>query len=187
MEMHPTIWRTCRVLAGATRIRLLKQILQTPDLTVSDLAASAGIRLSRASQELRRLHSRGLVQAIRKGRMVRYRPVPDPQVPEAKPLLHAVLTSLRLSGGQADNKCLQIASAFTHPRRVAIVKELLHGPRSLTALTEIFGSHSRTIQRHLRKLRSHQFVVRQNRKYHLTIGTHPLARCLVHLINQRPG
>ena len=92
MELHPTLWRTCRVLAGSTRLNLLRLVVATPGHTVSRLAEEAGIGLSRASQELRRLQSRGLLRATRTGSFVHYRPEPDPQVPDAKPLLLAMKT-----------------------------------------------------------------------------------------------
>ena len=65
MALAPTLWRTCRVLAGATRLALLRLIIESPDLRVADLAALAGLSESRTSQELRRLQARGLVQALR--------------------------------------------------------------------------------------------------------------------------
>ena len=78
MALHPTLWRTCRVLAGPTRLRLLRRVIARPGLTVQQLADAQDIGKSRASQELRRLQSRGLIQARRKSARVAYHPVPDP-------------------------------------------------------------------------------------------------------------
>ena len=89
MELTPTLWRTCRVLSGATRLELLRRIIEMPDQCVAELTEALGLSETRASQELRRLQSRGLVQVAREGRWVRYRPVTVPKVPSAKPLLAA--------------------------------------------------------------------------------------------------
>ena len=51
MALSPTLWRTCRVLSGTTRLSLLQRIIRSPGLCVSDLAAAEGISLGRASQE----------------------------------------------------------------------------------------------------------------------------------------
>ena len=42
MALHPTLWRTCRVLAGPTRLRLLRRVIARPGLTVQQLAMPRG-------------------------------------------------------------------------------------------------------------------------------------------------
>ena len=69
---------------------MLQRIIRSPGLCVSDLAAAEGISLGRASQELRRLQSRGLVRVERILRYVRYYPESDPLVASAKPILEAM-------------------------------------------------------------------------------------------------
>ena len=78
MALSPTLWRTCRVLAGGTRLALLRRVIKHPGLSVSELVAAEKIDLARASQELRRLQARGIVDVEREGRRVRYFPEPDP-------------------------------------------------------------------------------------------------------------
>jgi DNA-binding transcriptional ArsR family regulator len=182
MELHPTIWRTCRVLAGTTRIRLLKQIAAIPDLTVSRLAQSTGISLSRASQELRRLNARGLVQAVRISREVRYRPIPDPQVPAARSILTALSDTLHRTTGSPEADCQRIASGFAHPHRVAIVRELLQRPRNAESLARALRIPQRTIQRHLGILRSRELIKRRQGVYIAALEGLPLARSLARLI-----
>ena len=182
MELHPTIWRTCRVLAGATRIRLLKQIAAVPDLTVSRLAQSTGISLSRASQELRRLNARGLVQAVRISREVRYRPIPDPQVPAARPMLTAFSDTLHQTTGSPEADCRRIASGFAHPHRVAIVHELLQRPRNAESLARVLRIPQRTIQRHLGILHSRELIKCRQGVYTPALDRSPLVRCLARLV-----
>ena len=94
MALSPTLWRTCRVLAGGTRLALLRRVIKHPGLSVSELAAADKIDLARASQDLRRLQSRGLLRRHQAGVHVLFRPLPDPQVATAAPLLKAVQVSV---------------------------------------------------------------------------------------------
>ena len=187
MELHPTLWRTCRVLAGPVRLRLLKEIIIVPDRSVTRLADAIGIKVSRASQELRRLNSRGLAQALRSGPEVRYNPNTDPQVPVAQPLLKALSRGLRRSSDAGIEECRRIARAFSHPRRIAIGRELLRGPRTLAGLAFALKMQSRTVSRHLRIMARHGMVRHQESLFLFTPGSHPLARCMVRLIKQQPA
>ena len=128
MNLNTTLWRTCRVLSGKVRLDLLRRILERPDQSVSMLAEASNLSHPRTSQELRRLQSRGLVQAVRSGRWVCYRPVPDPQVPSAKPLLAAMKAALARNSPEADAQTIRVAKAYSHQRRLDIVRELLGGP-----------------------------------------------------------
>ncbi|HOW97144.1 MAG TPA: helix-turn-helix domain-containing protein [Kiritimatiellia bacterium] len=184
MELHPTMWRTCRVLAGPTRLRLLRQIIAEPGLPVSGLADRAALKLSRASQELRRLSSRELVQAVRQGREVRYRPYPDPQVPSASPLLAALTAALRRGDAMAAD-CRRVAAAFSHPRRIAIVRELLRGPRPAPELAQALPMHSRTLYRHLRWLKHTGTVKEEGARFLFVPDANPLLRCIVRLLHRQ--
>ena len=42
-NLNPTLWRTCRVLSGENRIKLLRQIHDHPGQAVSELALAVGI------------------------------------------------------------------------------------------------------------------------------------------------
>jgi len=93
-QLNPTVWRTCRVLSHPGRLRLLQEVLRQPERSVSQLAEDLSIGVSDASQQLRRLQSRGLLKRTCRGLEVIYRPIPDPQVPSAKPLLLALQKTL---------------------------------------------------------------------------------------------
>ncbi len=64
-NLNPTLWRTCRMLTGTNRVRLLRELHDHPGQSVSQLAAALGIGPSDASQELRRIQSRGLLKSER--------------------------------------------------------------------------------------------------------------------------
>lgn len=181
MQLNPTLWRTCRVLAGPTRLRLLRLILAKPGATVSRLAADAGIGLSRASQELRRLQSRGLVGVKRHQSFVHYVPTPDPQVSSARPLLLALQAAFARGGRAQDETIRHLAAALSHPRRILLLRELSNGPRSLPMLQSSLDLPYLAALRHLHGLEKGGLVRHRSRLFRLARNAHPLARCLVTL------
>jgi len=186
MALSPTLWRTARVLAGETRLELLRRIINQPGQTVSELSRSLALSLPRASQELRRLQSRGLVQAVRKGLTVRYRPVPDPLVASARPILDALEQAFRAS--PPDNEPVRnTARAFSHEKRLAIVRELIRGPRSVYELQGLLRMPGMTAYRHLHQLENAGVIRRMNRQWELAATEDPLGACLVGLLKERPA
>ena len=182
MELHPTLWRTCRVLSGETRLKLLRLIIATPGKTVSRLAEETGIGLSRASQELRRLQSRGLVQTVRKGSFVHYLPDPDPQVPDAKPLLLAMKATFAHGTPSQTQPTIAIARALSHPRRILILRELRDGPRNIPMLQTNLPISAAALFRHLRALQQGGLVQCKTSVFQISRNAHPLAKCLLDLI-----
>lgn len=179
MALTPTLWRTSRMLAGATRLDLLRLIIETPDVRVTDLAATAGLSESRTSQELRRLQARGLVQAVREGASVSYRPVPDPLVASAKPLLAAAKTAL---AKHPPEEIILVAKAFGHERRLQIVRALGKGPCGFTELAIMVPMSEMALFRHLRVLREGKMVRKGKRGWELAPNAHPLAQALLRLL-----
>lgn len=186
-KLHPTLWRTCRMLSGPTRLALLRAVIDVPDQTVSGLAAQLHLSLPRASQELRRLQSRGLIQANRRGMNVRYRPVPDRLVATAAPLLQAMKDTFRDFQPSEDGQSIRIATAFSHSRRLAIVRLLMHGPARTLALEEMSGMSRDALNRHLRKLRDAGLIRRDGRRIHVAEPPHPLARGLMEILKDDPA
>lgn len=186
MDLNPTLWRTCRVLTGPTRLRLLRLVLTTPGLTVSRLAAEAGISLSRASQELRRLQSRGLLGVERQGPFVRYLSRPDPQVPSAGPLLQALKATFAQSDPAGDETIIRTAFALAHPRRISILRKLLDGPATIAGVSAALDIPFDAVFRHLRALRKGQLVLEDSSRFRPARPNSPLAKCLVKLVKSSP-
>ena len=179
MALTPTLWRTSRVLAGKTRLDLLQRILCGTDEDVSKLAHILNVSEPRASQELRRLQARGLVQAAREGRYVRYRPVPDPKVASAKPILAAAKAAL---GKRPLEENIRVAQAFGHDRRLRIVRELMKGARGATELAVAAGMPELALFRHLRVLREGDVVRQTKTGWELAPNMHPLAKAMMGLL-----
>lgn len=180
-QLNPTLWRTCRVLAGRTRLKLLRQLHDTPGQNVSELARAVGIGLSDASQELRRLQSRGLLQTERKGTWLLYRFGADPQVPSASPLLKALTAALSCPPGQ-DAAMMSIASGLAHPRRIAIVAALMKSPGSRVELSRIAHIPKTSLQHHLKHLVASGYVQCHKDILAFQRPVHPLARTFIRLV-----
>ena len=180
--LNPTLWRTCRVLSGTMRIRLLRQLFEHPGRSVSELAKALGISCSDASQELRRLQSRGLLQSERRGAFVIYRPGADPQVKSAAPLLKALAFALAAYPPERDGEICRIAFGLAYPRRIALAKALQAGPQSDFELAGALRFPGFAVFNHLRILQKSGFARRENGRVHFHIPTHPLASALVRLL-----
>lgn len=184
-KLHPTLWRTCRVLAGPTRLELFRLVGTRPDQRVSDLARQLNLSLPRASQELRRLQSRGLIQAVRLGRFVLYRPVADRLVSTAPVLLQAMQETFRLHPPAEDEQALRIAIAGSHDRRLLLLRLLLKAPWNSRELETTTAMGRDSFHRHVSLLRQGGLVQRTGRTLAIRDNPHPLAQALVGLLRDR--
>ena len=182
MILTPTLWRTSRVLAGKTRLDLLRRILAGTGPGVSEFAAAAGLSEPRASQELRRLQSRGLLRAERKGAYVVYRPIPDPQVSSAKPILDAVGETFARFPSAAAEQIMATASGLSHARRVDLVRRLRGGAADLAGLQAAVPMPLVSLWRHLHELEVRGWAVREGRRWKIASNEAPLAACLLKLL-----
>lgn len=180
--LNPTLWRTCRMLAGATRVKLLRELHDRPGRGVTELARAAGIGTSDASQELRRIQSRGLLQVDRRGSHVLYRFGADPQVASAAPLLRALRTTLARNRKTQDPEIARIAQGLAHPRRIAIAKALRRSPLRPGQLREALGLATSTARPHLARLVESGWVKRAGDWLVLEPAGHPLAKALIRLL-----
>lgn len=152
MSYHPTIWRTCRALANPRRLRCLRAVLLSPGLAVGEVASAAKLPQDQASLCLRALQARGLLHGAREGRCVRYYPLPDPLVPTAAPILAGVSRAL-LKERVADRALIRSLTAFTHPRRLCILRLLKRGGAATSGSLSRAGRMSEAaLFRHLNKL-----------------------------------
>lgn len=180
--LNPTLWRTCKMLAGATRVKLLRQLYAHPGRNVSALGAAVGIRRACASQELRRIQSRGLLQAARRGRPLIYRLEADPQVPSAAPLLKAIQAAMERLPARRDPDICAIANGLAHARRIAIARVLLIGPCASADLQFRLRLSAFGLEQHLKTLEQGGWVKRQGSQVRFQPPPHPLAHALTDLL-----
>ncbi len=183
-HLHPTLWRTCKMLAGSTRIRLLRQLHEHPGDGVSALGRRVGIKEAAASQELRRIQSRGLLQSERQGVLLIYRMGADPQVSTAAPILKAIQTALRERPSDQDADMATISFGLANERRIRIVRSLLEEPRPLPALQYELHIPAHPFQAHMQSLFNSGFVIRSEGMARAAVPDHPLAKALAKLIQQ---
>ena len=155
MPLTPTLWRTCRVLANPCRLSCLRAVIDTPGRTVEEIAERAGLSAPVASLYLRHLQARGLVRPERVSRWVRYTAVADASVTHAGPTLAAVARALR-AARRPYARLLQTLTAFTHPRRLAILRVIPDdGAASFSTIRSVTGISHSALCRHLAKLQRH--------------------------------
>lgn len=160
--LQPTLWRTCRSLANRTRLQIFERLLLQPGQTVSEVAM--GLKPSRragmASSYLRTLEARSLLTVRRTGRRVTYRPnIASGSGPAGR--LVAALGLAFKHEPQPIEHIFKLATAFTHPRRIAIFRALQNKPTTLAQAQIATGISSRALRRHLRKLETRGFVTRR--------------------------
>ena len=179
---HPTVWRTCRILANSNRLRCLKTVLEEPSSAVGEIAERTRLSVCHASEYLRALQARGLIQARRESRWVRYVAVPDPLVAGTRPLLNA-LRRVLLKERQNEVSVIRTLTAFTHPRRLAILCLLQErSPLYAEDIAAITRISLCAFSRHVRKLQLRGLVECDGGKWSQVQPRDALARTLLSLI-----
>ncbi len=181
-SLSPTLWRTCRILSGPTRLALIRRIIGKPGQCVSELAKAERLSWPRASQELRRLQSRGLVQVERTGRYVRYYPEADPLVSSAKPLLRALQEICARFPPEEDEGIAAMAKGLSHAKRLEIVRVLSQDSFGFPAWRARTRMPTATLWRHLGILEEAGWIRRNGRTWKLAANETPLAKCLLKLL-----
>lgn len=179
-DVQNTLWRSCRVLAGETRIRLLWEIFSGGDRPIYELARSVGISESNASIQLQELSLCGLIVPVRNRMRIIYRAAANPEVESAQELLSALRACY--DKGITVPKVLYAATAFTHERRIIIAKRLSGSPKTSRMLEQETGIDQKSLLRHLRKLKDRGLVSVRGKRYVLSGPRNPLGKCLLNLV-----
>ncbi len=155
-KLRPTLWRTCRVIACETRLRLLWCLFEKEGLCVSDLAAEVGISDQNASTQLRAINARGLISVQRVKLEVFYHPEANPEVEHAEALLNALRQAHE--DQMSFKSVIRQATAFTHARRIQIIRSLAEKRGSIADLEECLKIPRPSLGHHLLKLEARNFV-----------------------------
>ena len=181
-SLSPTLWRTCRVLANSSRLRCLKAVLKCPGRTVEDVAAAVGLTEDKASLALRSLQSRGLLSSKRRSRWLHYHPETDPAVVSADSFLDAAMRAL-IDQRMAEQDVGTAMQAYTHPRRIAIVRAVAHADDLQPAdLCEMLDISPQAMSRHLGKLTSLGVVLVTKKGCMLSSSRSDLAEALLRIM-----
>jgi DNA-binding IclR family transcriptional regulator len=175
---HPTLWRTCRALANRNRLRIFGCLVQQPNQAVTAIANRLRLPVAVSSQYLRALEARGLLVARRKGSFVSYRVSDGESAAAVQPLVAALRVVFQREHDPI-TIVFKLATAFTHPRRVAVVQSMAGGARTLPQLHERTGISVAALMRHLAKLEARGFIMRGSGAYVLVPQRTPLPRALI--------
>ncbi len=181
VQLRPTIWRSCRVLANERRIELMRILLSGTSGTIGQIAAIADMSPRLTGQYLRMLQARGLASSERVSRYVMYSAKPNPSIPETKVILRA-LKRVLVRDQQTADSVIATLTAFTHPRRLEIISILHQGDRTTHELLAESGYSRRALARHLDKLERRKIIRAVSEKpsrWHLVRQRDVLARALV--------
>ena len=176
-ELKPTLWRTCRVLASEPRLRLMRVLCANqPGLTVSALAIQTQLGEAATSEQARALNARGLIHSSRKGRYVMYAPEANPNVADAPELLTALERAF--AAGVGDRELIHHCTAYTHERRIILVKALHLRAATILELAARTGIPKPSVKRHLEKLERRGVVRREGELRRAGIPEDPFAAAL---------
>ncbi len=183
-SLRPTLWRTCRAIANTTRLRLLWKIFQAEGLCVGELALAIGASRENATIQLRALNARGLITSTRSGKKVIYRAEANPGVDGAEELLEALRESFNAKIPLS--VVFQEATAFTHSRRIFLMKTVSLSSGSFDELLETSGMSPIALHWNLPKLVARGFIQACGDFYTAGDPKNPLGKCLMRLVCTPP-
>lgn len=178
--LQPTLWRTCRVLASKTRLRVLRELCRHPKQRVSDIAQRLDLSLPLASQSLRALNARGLLLVRRRRASVYYQLGANQSIPYSARLVRALRETFA-SDKDAERNIFRYATAFTHPRRILIIKTIQERHRQQKEIAWAAKIPLNALCRHLDKLVARGFVKHDDNGYCRSVPRHKFARVLLFL------
>lgn len=177
------IWKTCRVLANQSRLRILKRLMERTELCVTEVAEFEGLTPVVASEHLRLLHESGFLKQTRESKWTFYSVVSVPELAVSKKIFKPL--KKQLSGNEKQiQKIFKSATAFTHPRRIEVIKNLNGSPRAFEELRDQCDFSFSAMNRHLEKLCSRGLVQKKSEEYELLPGGTELEKVLINICCQ---
>ena len=166
-----------RVVACRTRLRILSCLSRAEERAPTDLARDLALPLDQLCTHLRRLAAAGLICRRRSGRWCycQARSAYGPRALSgqlARRLYGALRDPARTLQGSrgarrqdADDEeavlhrlLLEAATAFTHPRRLQLLRRLRSGPADVATLTRELHMSEAAVSRHMDKLLRRGYV-----------------------------
>jgi DNA-binding transcriptional ArsR family regulator len=174
------LWRVCRVVSHEKRLQLLWLLFENGEQCVRELMVEAEMSRPNASIQLKTLYLAGLIRFRRQDMNVIYRAEADLRVECATPLLEALR--------KCSEECISFESvvhqvtAFTHERRIEIIRLLQDGPLPFVRLEGLSGMTSSALSRHLLKLEARKVVRWDGELYCIAPPREPLGAVLLEIV-----
>lgn len=179
MRLPPELWRSCRAVACETRLRLLWNVFEVGELSVTEARLLVGLSQPGASAQLRVLAERGLLISRREDMRVIYRAEANSAVVFSSEILEALRECHERS--VSFKTMIRQATALTHQRRIEIVRALHGRSLSFQELWSVTGMSSAALSRHLNKLTQRGFVKASTGVYRMGGSGNVLGRTLLKL------
>ena len=178
-KLRPTLWRTCRVISHETRLQLLWEIFKGNDLCVVELALQVGTSRQNASTQLRALAARGLIRPVHGKLNIVYHPEANSELEHVEKLLNALRQSVE--SGMSFETVIHQTTAFTHLRRILIVRVLSTSAKTFGALMDETGIAPPALARHVKKLEMRCFIKKRGKLYDLARPRNLLGKALLEI------
>lgn len=178
-EQLNSLWRVCRVLSQKGRLTLLWLLFENEEQCVSQLMRRAEMTRPNTSIQLKTLYLSGLIRFRREGMNVIYRAEADSRVKNSVFLLEALRGCFDMK--VPFESIVRHVTAFTHERRIEIVRALKNGSLSVVQLINQCGITSSALYRHLLKLESRKVVRWDGERYGLVPPKEQLGKVLLTL------
>ena len=179
MELRRGLWKTCRVIASETRLQMLWYLFAEGELTVTECGQLMGLSLSNTSFQLKMLRECGLVISRREKMEMFCRAEANSAVEFAPDVLEALRRCHER--GVSFKTLIRHATAFTHERRIEILRALRGRSLTALALRDATGMSSSALCRHLDKLMRRGYVRSVDRSCRIGIPANTLGRMLLKL------
>ncbi len=179
--MKNPVWKICRVLANKTRLRILRRLIEEPNLCESDIAMFLGLTRPSASKHIRTLSEYEFIETRPRSKWLFCR-ICDPKPKDPLHDVQKILFKNLTSGEKQIDKIYRSATAFTHERRCCIVRLLQNRNMSLEELVRTSNISEIAMNRHLKKLINRGIVAKKEDVYHFTRPIDPLTNSLVEML-----
>jgi ArsR family transcriptional regulator len=183
MGLYPTLWRTCRVVANENRLKLIWCLFENKQLCVGQLMEKVGLSRPNTSNQLRAISARGLIMSRCEKNKVIYWAEANKKIDYAPVLLEALRISYEQS--VSFSSIIRHATAFTHERRIRIVRVLTGTSQSFVGLQLRTGISPPALVRHLQKLELRGFVQQSNDLYRINRPSRLFGRELLKIAEGR--
>lgn len=164
-------WKRLRILANPVRLEMLTLVAGHPRQCVKTIGGQMGLPEESASKHLQQLAEGGFLLPEREGRFLYYSPSRDP-------LAKSCLDEIKRDGTDIGSMLYSL-TAFTHERRILIVRKLAPLPLGAAALGIKTGISKDALSRHLDKLARRDVVQRAEGVWELKKPRNRFARVLL--------
>jgi len=179
--MNEPAWKTCRILANKTRLRILRWLLRETELCEFEIARFLDLTRPSASRHIRLLSESGLIKTRPRSKWLLCSlndSKPKDPLHDVQEILFKNLTS----GEKQIDKIYRSATAFTHERRCCIIRLLQNKSLPIEEIVSTADISEVALHRHLKKLINRGLVAERNDTYHFVHPSDPLTNALVNMV-----